>query len=40
LGSALQRAGRVDGFGMVRALLDDEAANFVATASDITADLR
>ena len=35
------RAGfSVEGFGVVSALLDDEAARFVATAKDITADLR
>jgi len=35
------RAGfSVEGFGVVSALLDDEAARFVATANDITADLR
>jgi hypothetical protein len=35
------RAGfAVEGFGVVNALLDDEAAKFVATANDITADLR
>jgi hypothetical protein len=35
------RAGyAVEGFGVISALLDDEAARFVATANDITADLR
>ena len=35
------RAGfAVDGFGVVSALLDDEAAKFVTTANDLTADLR
>ena len=35
------RAGfAVEGFGVVTALLDDAAANFVATANDFTADLR
>jgi hypothetical protein len=35
------RAGfAVEGFGVVTALLDDEAARFVATANDVTADLR
>jgi len=35
------RAGfSVEGYGVVSALLDDEAAKFVAAADDITADLR
>ena len=35
------RAGfAVEGFGVVSALLDDEAAKFVTTANDLTADLR
>jgi len=35
------RAGyAVEGFGVIAALLDDEAAKFVATANDITSDLR
>ena len=30
----------VDGFGVISAVLDDEAAKFVATANDLTGDLR
>jgi hypothetical protein len=37
---ALRGGFAVEGFGIVNALLDDEAATFVATANDITADLR